>query len=146
MMRLHFQRSGASELPLHRLNFYSIWVCKKRNEKESMICLTPKTGQNLFIYVWKHELFFKEKGPFKEKWEWKIEQKGFLTTVAMVIKKDPAKFIRKHELKVIVKIVRTASPLLNHIHYTIWYALKAKQMQLLIKILVLWRLLLRRTE
>ena len=55
--------------------------------------------------------FLKKKDLFKEKWEWRIEQKMnrmlFLTALAAAIKKDPTTSTIKHanELKVHKKIV-----------------------------------------
>ena len=64
-------------------------MSKKRNNIESMICLTPKPSQINF---------FLEKDLFQEKWEWRIEQKikkGFLTGLVTAIK-DSTTSIRKH--------------------------------------------------
>ena len=83
-------------------------MSKKRNNKESTICLTPKPSQNFFVNCiqGKHN-FFPKKSIFKGRGEWRIEpknekKKGFLTAHAMAIKKDPTTSIRKHanELKV----------------------------------------------
>ena len=56
--------------------------------------------------------FSTEKGVFKEKWEWKIEQKWkcFLTSLGTVLKGDPTTLTRKHanELKVLETTVKTA--------------------------------------
>ena len=79
------------------------------------------------LYTIQRKNFFTEKELFKEKEEWRIEQKeGFLTALAMAIKKDPTS-IRKYtnELKVHEKTVRTAikqdlSPYLNPLDYAIW--------------------------
>ena len=49
------------------------WVCKIRNDKESMICLTPKPSQSFFVYhIQRKEKKFTEKELFMEKWEWRI--------------------------------------------------------------------------
>ena len=85
--------------------------------------------------VYKAKKIFLEKELFKEKEEWRIEQKqkGFLTTLSMAITKDPTTSIRKraNELKVHEKIVRTAikqdlSPNHNPLDYTIWSVLENK--------------------
>ena len=57
-----------------KLKFIPIWVSKKRNGKESMVCLTPKPRQSFFVYrIQSYEkLFFTEKELFKEKGEWRI--------------------------------------------------------------------------
>ena len=52
-------------------------MSKNRNDKESMICLTPKPSQSFFFYCVQSKerfffLFFTEKELFKEKWEWMI--------------------------------------------------------------------------
>ena len=84
-------------------------MSKKRNDKESIICLTLKPSQSFFGFRLQSKennfFFLQKKSFFKEKGEWKIEQKrkeGFLTALTTVIKKDPTKSIRKHanELKV----------------------------------------------
>ena len=49
---------------------------KKRNYEESMICLTPKPSQSPFVYrIQSKEKVFIEKELFKERWEWRTEQK-----------------------------------------------------------------------
>ena len=49
---------------------------QERNDKESMICLTPKPSQSFFVYrIQSKDFFFTEKELFKEKGEWTIEQK-----------------------------------------------------------------------
>ena len=58
------------------LKFSPIWVRKERNDKESMICLTPEPSQSFFVYrKQSKEKKFTEKELFKEKKEWRIEQK-----------------------------------------------------------------------
>ena len=61
------------------------------------------------------------------------KQKGFLTSLATAIKKEPTTSIRKHtkELKVHEKTVRTAikqdlSPVFNPLDYSIWDVLENK--------------------
>ena len=92
-------------------------MSKKRKDKESMICLTPKINQRFFVYCIqiKEKLFFfcfasffAEKQFPKEKGEWRMNKKEkdfFLTALSTVIKKDPSMSIRKHvnELKVTKK-------------------------------------------
>ena len=74
-------------------------MSKQRNDKESTIYFTPKPSQSFFVNRKQKKNFFKEKG------EWRIEQKmkrkAFLTALATAIKKDPTTLIRKHanELK-----------------------------------------------
>ena len=82
----------------------------KRNEKESMICLTPKPSQSFLDF----------KGLNK-----KLKE-GFLISFAMVIKKNPTMSIRKHtnKLKVHEKTVRSVikqdlSPDFNTFDYAI---------------------------
>ena len=62
--------------------FSPIWVCKKRNDKESMFCLTWKPSQSFFVYrIQSKESFLstvykaKKKITQKEKGKWRIEQK-----------------------------------------------------------------------
>ena len=53
-----------------------MWVSKKRNDKESMICLTLKPSQSFFVYcIESKEKKFTENELFKEKWVWRIEKK-----------------------------------------------------------------------
>ena len=61
-----------------KLKFNPIWVSNKRNDKESLICLTPKPSQSFFVYCKqsKENFFFTEKELFKKKGEWKIETKN----------------------------------------------------------------------
>ena len=49
-------------------------MCKKRNDKESMIHWTPKPSQSFGPYS-KQRKKFTEKELFKEKRKWRIEQK-----------------------------------------------------------------------
>ena len=86
---------------------------QKRNDKESMICLTPKPSQSFFVY--------------------RIQSKEKIFTENTVIKKDLTISIRKHanELKVHKKTVRTAIKLdlirdLNPLDYSIWGILESK--------------------
>ena len=82
---------------------------KERNNKESMICLMPKPSKTFFFYrIQSKENFFTEKELFKEKKSEGLNKKqkeGFLTALAMVIRKDPTILIRKHanEVKVYKK-------------------------------------------
>ena len=120
-------------------------MSKKSNDKESMICLTPKPSQS-----------FKTKRAFKEKGEWKIDQKTkrMLFNCSHYVKKDSTTSIRKHtnELKVHKKTVRTAikqdsSPDLNPLDYAVWNVLENKTNATSHpNILVCLRLLLRKNE
>ena len=38
-------------IPFFQSKFSLIWVSKKRNDKESTICLTPKPNQSFFVYL-----------------------------------------------------------------------------------------------
>ena len=67
-----------------------MWVSKKRNDKESMMCLTPKPSISFFVNRIQSKEKITEKGPFKKKGEWKIEQK------MKAIKKDPTTSIKKN--------------------------------------------------
>ena len=61
---------------------------EKKNDKESMICLTSKLRQSCFVYhILSKEKFITDKELFKEKGEWRIEKKPrkILTALAMVI-------------------------------------------------------------
>ena len=123
---------------LSLLRFSSIWVSKKGNDKEPMICLTPKLSQSFFVYrIQNKEIFFLLKKSFLRKgrsWVLNKKQKeGFLTVLTTAIKKDPTTSIRKcaNELKVYEKIVRTAikqdlSPDFNPLDYAIWGVLENK--------------------
>ena len=107
-------------------------MSNKRNDKESMICLTLKPSQSFFVYhIQSKEKLFTEKEFFKEKGEGgglnKKQKQGFLTALTAMIKKDPIKSIRKsaNELKVHKKTVRTPikqdlSPDHNLLDYTVW--------------------------
>ena len=117
---------------------------QKRNNKESMICLTPKPSQSCFVYCIqskeKYFFFFYRKNNFlrkREEEDWtKKKQKrkeSFLTTLASAIKKGSKLLVRKiaNELKVSEKTVKTAikqdlRPLLNPLHYAIWRVLENK--------------------
>ena len=78
---------------LFKLKFNTIWVSKKRNNKESMICLMLKTSQSLFIWyiqskekILQQKSFLRKKGSGGSNNKWK---EGFLTALAMAIKKNP---------------------------------------------------------
>ena len=96
----------------------------------------PKPKSGFFVYcIQKERKKFTEKELFKEKGEWRIEQKqkeGFLTTLATAIKKDPTMSIRKNvdELKVHKKLNQTIkqdlSPDLKPLNYAIWVILENK--------------------
>ena len=45
------------------LKFSSLWVSKKRNNKESMICLMPKPNQSFFVYriQSKEKIFYRKR-------------------------------------------------------------------------------------
>ena len=48
----------------------------QKKNKESMICITPKTSQNFLVHPnTKQKHFFTEKELFKEKGAWRIEKK-----------------------------------------------------------------------
>ena len=51
-------------------------MSNKRNDKESMISLTPKQSLSLFIYRIQTKKKFTEKELFKKNGVWKIEQKN----------------------------------------------------------------------
>ena len=71
---------------------------KKRNDKESMICLTLKPSQTFFVYRIQSKEKNLTKELFKKKGKWRIEEKhqeGFLTALAMAIKKDPRNVNKK---------------------------------------------------
>ena len=104
-------------------------MSKKRNNKESMICLMLKPRQSFFVnHIQSKENLFTEKVLFKEKGEWRIEQnqkEGFLTALAMSIRKHV------NELKVHKRTLRTAikqdlSPDFNPLDYAICGILENK--------------------
>ena len=73
---------------------------QEKNDKESMICLTPKPSQSFFVYhIQSKGIFFYRKRVFLRKREseesYKKRKKGFLTALAMVIKTDPHKVNKK---------------------------------------------------
>ena len=89
-------------------------MSKKRNDKESMICLTLKPSQSLFAYhthtkkknlIKKSFLGKRRSEGLNRKWK-----DGFLTALTLAVKEDPTTSIRKHnnELKVHEKTVTTA--------------------------------------
>ena len=107
-------------------------MCKKRNDKESMIFLTPKPSESFFFHriLSKEFFFFTEKGLLLRKGESgglnKKRKEGFLSALVTAIKKDPTMSIRKHayELKVHEKTERTViklnlNPDNNPLDYTI---------------------------
>ena len=105
--------------------------------KNSIICLQQKPSQSFLIYRIQSKNIFTEKELFKEKWEWRTEQKkwkeGFFTALATAIKKEPIISIRKYanKLKVLEKTVRTAinqdlSPDLKSLDYATWGFLENK--------------------
>ena len=74
---------------------------QEKNDKESMFYLTPKPSQSFFVcrIQSKEKYFTEKKRLFKEKREWRIEQKrkeSFLTALAAAIKKDPTTSISKY--------------------------------------------------
>ena len=100
-------------------------MSEKRNDKESMICLTPKPSKTFFVY--RIQIFLKNllKKSFLKKGRCRVlnekQKGGFLTALAAVIKTS----IREHakELKVHKKTVRTGtkqdlSPVHNPLDYT----------------------------
>ena len=107
---------------------------KKRNDKESMIRLTPNPSKSFFVYsILNKEIFFfflQKKSFLRKRRSGRLNQKrkeGFLTALFMVIKKEPITSIRKHanELKVHQKTVKTAikqdlSPDPNPLDYAMW--------------------------
>ena len=103
-------------------------VNKKRNDKESMICLTPKPSQTFFVYrIQSKEIIFTEKGWVKD-WRKKWKE-SFLIALATAIKKDPTTSMRKHanKLKVQEKIIKqNLSPDLNPLDYDIGRVLEDK--------------------
>ena len=112
-------------------------VSKKRNDKEYMICLTPKTSQSFFVYRTKSKEKKLQKNSFLRKRGSGVLNKkrieGFLTAPATAIEKDPTASIRKHvnELKVHEKTMRTAieqhlSRDFNPLDYAIWSLLENK--------------------
>ena len=114
-------------------------MSKKRNDKESMICLKPKPSQSFFVYcIQSKEFFFflQKKSFLREKGSEelnKTRKEGFLTAFITAIKKNPITAKRKHtnELKVHKKTVRTAikqdsSRDLNPFDYAIWGILENK--------------------
>ena len=85
------------------------WVGKEMTRIYDLVNVETKPKFLCLPYT-KQRKFFTEKELFKEKWEWRIEQKeGFLTALAIVIKKDLTMSIIKHanRLKVHEKTVRT---------------------------------------
>ena len=59
-----------------KFKFSRIWVSKKQNDEESIIFLTPESNQKFFVYaIQGNEIKMAKKELFKEKWEWRIEQK-----------------------------------------------------------------------
>ena len=136
---------------------------KKRNDKESMICLTPKTSEKnseiigvSLSTVYKARKFLYSKECFKETESLRLKKKrkeGFLSALAMGIKTDPTTTIRKYsnELKVYEKTVRTVSkqglsPDLNPHDYAICGILENKTNATSYPISVCLRLPLRRNR
>ena len=77
---------------------------KKRNDKESKICLTPKPSQSFFVYrIQSKEKKLRKKSFSKKRGIGVLnkKRKGFLTALVTVIKKDGIK------LKVYEKTVKT---------------------------------------
>ena len=111
---------------------------KKRSDKESMICLTPKPNQSFFVYrIQNKKENFHRKRALKKRWGGGLNKKqrkeGFLTALATAIKRDPITSRRKHanELKVFEETVRIAikqdlSPDFNPLDYAIWGVSKNK--------------------
>ena len=102
-----------------------------------MICLTPKPSQTFLSILYKTKKTFYGKRAFEGKAEvedWtKKWKEGLLSALAMVIKKDLTKLIRKHadEFKDHEKTVRTAIKLdlipdLNPLDYAISGVLENK--------------------
>ena len=64
-----------------------------------MICFTPKSSQSFFVYrIQSKETLFTEKDLFKEKVEWRTEQKTkkkLLTALVTAIQKDPHNIDKK---------------------------------------------------
>ena len=123
---------------LFKLQFNSIWS-RKRSDKESTICLTPKPSQSFFVnrIPSKEKFSFYRRRVFKEKAWWRIEQnklkEDFLTALVTGIMKGTTTSIRKHanELKVNEKTVRRAikqylSPDHNPLDFAIWSFLENK--------------------
>ena len=87
-------------------------MCKKRNDKESTICLAPQTSQIFFINSKKD--FFQKRSFLKKRrrggfTKTKQRKEGFLISLATAIK-GPTILIRKYANELIVheKTVRTA--------------------------------------
>ena len=110
---------------------------KKRNDKKSMSCLTPKPSQNFFVYHIQNKGKDVRKKAFKEKVgaeDWTKNRKvGFLTALSTAMKKNPTTSIRKlaNELKVHQKTVKTAikqdlNTDLNSLDYAMWGVLENK--------------------
>ena len=109
---------------------------RKRNSKESIICLMLKPNQSFFVNIIQSKEKILPKNNFLRKrgsggLNKNKKKVFFLTALAMAIKKDPTASIRKHtnELKICKKTVRSAikqdlSPDLNSLDYTTWCILE----------------------
>ena len=84
-----------------KLLFNTKLVSQKRNDQETLICLTPKPIQSFFVYgiQSKYFLFLLQKSFLRERGSEglnkKTKRKAFLTAFATVIKKDPHKPSKK---------------------------------------------------
>ena len=106
-------------------------MSKNRNDKESMICLTPKLSQSFYYYSIQNKVccFFLQKKSFLRKvGSGGLKKKGFLTALTTAIKKDPTNSLRKHanKLKVYQKTVRTGIKQDLSLDYAIWVVLENK--------------------
>ena len=111
-------------------------MSKKRNNKKSMICFTPKLRQIFLFTLYKAKKNCLQKKSFLRKrvsGGLNKNQKDFLTALAMPIKKDPTTSIRKHanelkdhEKKMRIAIKQDLSPDLNPLDYAIRGVLEYK--------------------
>ena len=110
---------------------------KKRQRIYYLICAETKPNFLCLPYTQQKIFFFTEKDLYKEKEEWRTEQKTErrLFNCTHNGDKDPTMSIKKHanELKVHEKTVRTAvkqdlNLAFNPLDYAIWGVLESKQM------------------
>ena len=115
------------------LKFSPVWVSKKRNDKKSMICLTPKSNQFLCPSYRKQSFYTKKRAFFflkKKKREWWIEKKTkrrLLNCCRCSNSEGPHNVTRKvHEKTVRVAIKQNLSPVFNNLGYAILGVLENK--------------------